>query len=104
MLANEKIKENLRIAIKPLDERVYVCYDDVKKAVVIQTYGINVMKGGKVVKKKCCFCGGNYGRIGNNPYPASKNEDDRCCDMCNSRIVLPARLQEMFEYHRKQNA
>ena len=49
-------------------------------------------------KKKpiCCFCGRECeNEWGNNPYPASKNENDRCCDFCNTIIVIPKRIQEL---------
>lgn len=50
-------------------------------------------------KKKpiCCFCGRECENIyGNNPYPASKNEKDRCCDYCNATIVLPKRVEVLI--------
>lgn len=30
--------------------------------------------------------------FGNNPYPVVKDEDALCCDECNDREVIPARL------------
>lgn len=48
-------------------------------------------------KPICCFCGKECENIfGNNPYPASKNEEDRCCDFCNMTIVLPKRLEALW--------
>lgn len=50
-------------------------------------------------KKKpiCCFCGRECENIyGNNPYPVSKNEDDRCCDYCDATIVLPKRVEVLI--------
>ena len=40
-------------------------------------------------RKTCCLCGESIG-FGNNPAPIENN--GRCCDMCNSRYVVPARL------------
>jgi len=36
---------------------------------------------------KCCFCGKECGEYGNNPYPLSENENDRCCDSCNFNVI-----------------
>ena len=44
---------------------------------------------------KCCFCGKEIDGFGNNPSPFAEIEelrDARCCDECNSGIVIPARL------------
>ena len=49
---------------------------------------------------KCCFCGKEFVGWGNNPYPANKDEDARCCDKCNDEIVIPERIARMWE---KQN-
>ena len=45
----------------------------------------------------CCICGKTFNGYGNNPYPVSKNENDRCCDKCNLDTVIPARLMEMIK-------
>lgn len=45
-------------------------------------------------KGKCCFCGKNYFGFGNNPDPVAKDINKRCCDSCNSKIVIPARIKE----------
>lgn len=44
-------------------------------------------------KKKCCICGKEFEGWGNDPYPV-KNERE-CCDECNYKYVLPARLNEI---------
>lgn len=41
----------------------------------------------------CCFCGEPIQGYGNNPYPANKEEDARCCDRCNLTIVIPKRFE-----------
>ena len=56
--------------------------------------------------KKCCLCGNDieikrtpegeiYWSDGNNPEPLAKSENDRCCDVCNEALVIPARLLMM---------
>ncbi|MBE5851262.1 MAG: hypothetical protein E7298_14230 [Lachnospiraceae bacterium] len=49
---------------------------------------VNIAKEGK-----CCLCGGKYSMYGNNPFPLSSNEADRCCASCNESRVIPARIQ-----------
>ena len=56
---------------------------------------------------KCCICGIEINGYGNNPdgavwkTPTGEIElpefeaDDRCCDECNSRFVIPGRLYRM---------
>ena len=41
----------------------------------------------------CCFCGVDYGRYGNNAQPLF---DGRCCNTCNTELVIPARISMMF--------
>lgn len=40
----------------------------------------------------CCLCGKELNDYGNNPWPLRHNEDERCCDECNTTKVIPARL------------
>lgn len=49
------------------------------------------MKEGKI-KMKCCFCGKEAGKYGNNAQPL---KDGRCCSVCNKTKVLPARVEAM---------
>lgn len=46
---------------------------------------------------KCCICGQIFIGYGNNPWPVNKKEDAVCCDDCNYRKVIPARLAMMSE-------
>lgn len=46
---------------------------------------------------KCCICGEPILGYGNNPYPVVKEEEARCCDLCDSMVVIPARIRAMFE-------
>ena len=42
-------------------------------------------------EKRCCICGELFSEYGNNPDPLGSIED-KCCDDCNSRFVVPVRL------------
>ena len=39
----------------------------------------------------CSICGKKYNGYGNNAQPVN---DGRCCDNCNSEIVVPRRIQD----------
>lgn len=43
----------------------------------------------------CSICGRKCEGYGNNPYPVTKGENDRCCDDCNAEQVIPARLRDL---------
>jgi hypothetical protein len=43
----------------------------------------------------CCLCGSNWIGWGNNPDPLGDVDDDKCCDFCNQREVIPARLRQL---------
>lgn len=45
---------------------------------------------------KCSICGQFFAGYGNNPYPVTKEEGDRCCDACNSEQVIPARIRGLM--------
>ena len=57
---------------------------------------------------KCCICGceiehsyiKNY--FGNNPWPISINDEDRCCDNCNEIYVIPARIELVMSESEKE--
>ena len=56
---------------------------------------------------KCCFCEKEFEGYGNNPAGAmckdisgkivelSYGPEDRCCDECNTRLVIPGRLYKL---------
>lgn len=48
--------------------------------------------GNDVVNKTCCICGKEFIGYGNNPSPVK--EKGKCCDECNSTVVVPTRLKE----------
>lgn len=49
-------------------------------------------------KLKCCICGDIMtANTGNNPYPVKPyssygDKENRCCNKCNTGVVIPARL------------
>ena len=58
---------------------------------------INVY-GEKLTEAKenlCCICGEQLDGYGNNPEPLMPYEEGRCCDGCNLKFVIPARLAAM---------
>lgn len=46
---------------------------------------------------RCCICGQDFTGFGNNPWPVVKDEDARCCDVCNETKVIPARILQIME-------
>lgn len=40
----------------------------------------------------CCICGEKFKGFGNNPYPLTDDENARCCDECNTKYVITARI------------
>lgn len=44
----------------------------------------------------CCICGKEFKGYGNNPYPVNKEEGARCCDECNDKVVIPARIAALI--------
>lgn len=45
----------------------------------------------------CCLCGKETHGYGNDPWPLDKDPfgDEECCDICNEKKVIPARLRRM---------
>ncbi len=55
---------------------------------------VNVF-GEKLIEAKeniCCICGEIIDGYGNNPEPYVSADEGRCCDGCNVKFVIPARL------------
>lgn len=48
----------------------------------------------------CCICGYEFYGFGNNPWPVVDEAAARCCDNCNAREVVPARLARIMEKNR----
>jgi len=47
--------------------------------------------------KKCCICSLEYIGYGNNATPV---KEGRCCDVCNSFKVVPARMDNLMDMMR----
>ncbi len=55
----------------------------------INAFGIKLTEG-KEAEYTCCICGEEFEGYGNNPAPVK--ESGKCCDACNRKFVIPARL------------
>ena len=75
-----------RTFAEALEEDFYVDFDD------INVYGIK-LKEGKEAEYTCCICGDEFEGYGNNPAPYKKS--GKCCDACNRKFVIPARLMQL---------
>ncbi len=47
----------------------------------------------KAKQKKCSICHRPYTGFGNNAWPIN---DGRCCDKCNTLVVIPARIADLY--------
>lgn len=60
-----------------------------------------------MAKKKnpiCCICGCECeNEWGNNPWPVVNDKDAVCCNNCDATVVIPARIQQMYNAQRRQN-
>lgn len=45
--------------------------------------------------KTCSICQSEFAEFGNNPAPFPSDNDERCCDDCNTRFVVPVRMLTM---------
>lgn len=72
--------------------------DDLKRAMdraLELGYSVEVIINGETYeysdkeedKKVCCICGKTFYGYGNNPWPLNKDEDARCCDECNNKVI-----------------
>ena len=59
----------------------------------VNVYGEKLHEG-KVNEFVCCICGEEAEGYGNNPSPVK--EDGKCCDACNRKFVIPARLEDQL--------
>lgn len=64
----------------------YLDFDDVN------VYGVK-LKEGKEAEYTCCICGDEFEGYGNNPAPYKAS--GKCCDACNRKFVIPARLMQL---------
>ena len=59
----------------------------------INAYGEKVESLKEAKEEICCICGEPIEGYGNNPSPYK--HEGRCCDACNLKFVIPARLAEL---------
>lgn len=50
------------------------------------------------MEQYCSICGKKYEGYGNNAQPVN---DGRCCDQCNTLIVIPRRIQDSINRKEK---
>lgn len=55
----------------------------------VNAFGVKLTEG-KEAEYTCCICGEDFEGYGNNPAPVK--ESGKCCDACNRKFVIPARL------------
>lgn len=46
---------------------------------------------------KCSFCGEEHEGYGNDPWPVDMEPEHRVCDNCNTEVVIPARIKQLFK-------
>lgn len=51
----------------------------------------------------CCICGEDSEGYGNNPEPYKSAESGKCCDACNKKFVIPARLNKLENEEPKES-
>lgn len=69
-----------------LEEAFYLTFED---------YNVYGEKLTEAKENFCCVCGEPIEGYGNNPEPYMSVEDGQCCDGCNLKFVIPARLEMM---------
>ena len=72
--------------VTELEEAFNLSFDDVN------VFGENLTEA---KERFCCICGEPIEGYGNNPEPYVSADKGRCCDSCNVRFVIPARMEMM---------
>lgn len=83
----EKVYADRLTGMSSVDEAFNLNFED-KNA-----FGETLIEG-KVKNDICCICGEKIEGYGNNPEPYMSAEVGRCCDLCNQKFVIPARLDQ----------
>lgn len=87
-----------------MDEAIELSSEDEKEVYNqdfpdVNVYGERLDKKLKEDKKEvCCICGEPIEGYGNNAEPYKKG---RCCDACNMKFVIPARLEKLDKEENK---
>lgn len=83
------------------DKKVAECQLDNYGCIYIDEYGVPIDNKIEVElqfqyesEKKCCICGKRFTGWGNNPWPVK--EEGECCNECNRKKVIPARIEMMI--------
>lgn len=71
---------------KPVEEKL-------EEEIPAETEEIKEPEEVKEEETECCICHNKFKGYGNNPYPVC--EDGRCCDDCNWKVVVPARIKQL---------
>lgn len=86
--------DNLKTIVKKCvsrpatQERIAAAFDKLNN--IVETVEVQEAK-----IPTCCICGDQLDSYGNNPFPVK--EDGVCCDACNIKFVIPARIEMMQE-------
>ena len=83
----QKVYSDRLTSMSPADEAFNLNFED-KNA-----FGETLIEG-KIKDDICCICGEKIEGYGNNPEPYMPAEAGRCCDLCNQKFVIPARLNQ----------
>ena len=83
----EKVYADRLTGVSSVDEAFNLNFED-KNA-----YGETLIEG-KIKDDICCICGEKIEGYGNNPEPYMSAEAGQCCDLCNQKFVIPARLDQ----------
>lgn len=62
---------------------------------------MNNQRNEEVGSKTCCICGKEYTGYGNNPEPVRIS--GRCCNDCNEKRVIPARMLMLSAFTRRDD-
>lgn len=82
------------VIIFDLDENVD---DDLAFNLTFEDYNVYGEKLTEAKENFCCICGEPIEGYGNNPEPFMEADNGQCCDGCNLKFVIPARLELMKE-------
>lgn len=53
---------------------------------------------------ECCICEGVFNGEGKNPWPISEDINDRACESCKDKYVIPTRLEQLRKIGKLQEA
>lgn len=77
--------------VKNEEERKKLDIDSVSDATFDTEYEDRLVES---LEKVCCICGEEFEGYGNNPAPV--RDKGSCCDACNLKFVIPARIEAAY--------